>query len=262
MNQKDILKILNRYKSTIFSGIACIGVGVTAWLTHKATIDAIDKPKDRPLTEKLKDYGFPIASGLATIGCIAASRMIDAKDLAIVTSVGTATAKRYSDYKRKNIELNGVEKHQEILRELDVEEVNGRGITAESMCAMTSLGEDTSDEVFLFHDTITDTWFKSTLARVISAEYHLNRNMNGIPESCGMANVQMWCDLLGIENKHHDERGWAVNDCFQFLDFNNSEPVDIGDGLEVIIISCVWEPVLDYENVDCWDSWPVSEELI
>ena len=61
----------------------------------------------------------------------------------------------------------------------------------------------------------------------------------------------MWCDFLGIENEKKDTRGWVLCDCYQWIDFDISDPVDIGeDGLEAIIITAITSPIENYLDYD------------
>lgn len=263
-------KWISKNSSGILSVVACVGVVVTAALTFKGaikakeTIDEWTEEKRAELTtfEKVQASAPSlIPAGIAaagTIGCIVASHKIDQKHILTIAGAGAGIAKKYDDYRKANIEVNGKEAHDKVMEKLAVEKAKEQRISGDFMFNICDLNSSLDGEERLFYDSITETYFTSTLSRVMDAEYHMNRNMN-VEGGSGAVDVQMWCDFLGIENKHHDRRGWTICDDFTWLDFNNSDPVDIGDGIECIIISCMWSPIEDYEDFDLYDDWPMAE---
>lgn len=255
----DISKFLSRHSSDLLSLVACVGVAVTAALSFKGAIKAketmdewVEEKHDELTTvEKVQasaKHMIPAAvSGAATIGCIIVSHKIDKEHIAVLTASAAAVAKKYDDYRKTNIEVNGKEADDKVMEKLAVQKAEKSNICAESMCAMTSLNSGISKEEFLFHDDVTDQYFTSSLAQVLDAINNLNRNFTmGHPE----VDVQMWCDFLGIENKKKDTRGWVLCDDYTWIDFDISDPVEIDGGLEVITITPMMTPIPDYLDYD------------
>lgn len=255
----SISKWTSNHASGILSLVACVGVAVTAVLTYKGTIKAqksvkakIEEKQDELTTmETVKASAKPLApaaiSGVATIGCIVASHKIDKQHIAVLAASAAGVAKKYDDYRKTNIEVNGKEADDRVMQRLSVQNAKQSNLCSESLCQITSLNSKLSKEVFLFHDNITDQYFKSTLSQVLDAINCLNRNFTmGHPE----VDVCMWCDFLGIENKNKDTRGWVLCDDYTWIDFDISDPVEIEDGVEVIEISPIITPIKDYMNYD------------
>ena len=256
----DIKRWLSKNSTGILSAIACVGVVVTAVLTYKGTIKAQETVKEwteekrAELTpfEKVQASAKPLApaviSGIATMGCIVASHKIDKEHIAVIAASGAGIAKKYDDYRKANVEVNGKEAHDRVMEKLEAQKAEEANLCAESMFTVTSLNSKLSTEEFLFHDEVTDQYFTSSLAHVLDAINHLNRNFTmGHPE----VDVQMWCDFLGIINKKKDPRGWFLCDDYTWIDFDISNPVEIEDGMEVIAISPTVEPVPEYWDYDC-----------
>ncbi|MBO7449417.1 MAG: hypothetical protein J6U54_03530 [Clostridiales bacterium] len=253
--------------SGLLSFAASVGVVATAVLTGIATVKAMDEidewmdEKHDELTtfEKIqagaKHYVAAVGAGIATIICINESHRISKEEIALVTGAAVAATKRYDEYRKANIETNGREAHEKAMAKVAAVDAKDANIAASSLLMTCQTGESWENgKEQLFYDSITKQYFKSTLAKVMAAEYHINRNFtNGYPD----VNVQMWCDFLGIPNKNKDERGWTYNDEFSWLDFNNSKPRDIGDGVKASIIECAWTPIEGYLEYDCLhDEWP------
>lgn len=263
----DIGKWISRNKAGLLSAIACVGVVVTAVLAGKGaikakkTIDEWTEEKHEPLTKfetvqaSAPAFIGAAISGAATIGCVVAAQKINSKHIATITASAAMVAKKYDEYLKTNVKINGREAHEKVMQEMTAQDAKKRNLTSETFFTSCSTGSCWDDaEERLFYDTITGTYFRSTLARVIDAEYHMNHHFT----SGNDTNVQTWCDFLGIKDKknENDHRGWLICDDYQWIDFNNSRPVSIGDGMEVIIIEVVFNPIDDYYNFDCSEGWP------
>lgn len=256
----DIKRWLSKNSTGILSAVACIGVVVTAVLTYKGTIKAQKtieewtEEKRAELTpfEKVQASAKPLApaaiAAAATIGCIIKTECINKEHIAVVTASSVGLAKKYDDYRKTNIEVNGKEAHDRVIEKLEAQKAKETNLCAESMFEITSLNSKLSNEEFLFHDELTDQYFTASLAHVLDAINHLNRNFTmGHPE----VDVQMWCDFLGVTNKKNDKRGWFLCDDYTWIDFNISDPIEMEDGIEVISISTTVEPVPEYWDYDC-----------
>lgn len=255
----NISKWLSGNKSGILSLAACIGVVVTTVLTFKGaikakeTMDEWTEEKHDELTtvEKIQASAKPmigaVVSGAATIGLIVSAQKINKEQIALLAGSAAAISKRYDDYRKTNIKVNGMDAHERVLRELEAQKAEQANITSESMFQITTLNSKLSKEQFLFHDMLTDEYFEASLAQVLDAINGLNRNFTqGHPE----VDVQMWCDFLGIKNRKKDTRGWVLCDDYQWIDFNISDPTEIKDGVKVITIEPIITPIENYYNYD------------
>ena len=255
----NISKWMTKHSSGLLSLAACVGVLATAALTFKGAIKSKktmtewEEEKHEPLTkfEKVQasaKHMVPAAVVCAaTIGCIVGAQTINKEQIAAAIGAGDITAKKYDDYRKANIEVNGKDAHDKVVKRLRVQKAKQANITSESLCQITTLNSKLSKEEFLFHDDITDEYFTGTLAQVLDAINGLNRNFTmGHPE----VDVQMWCDFVGIENKKHDTRGWVLCDDYTWIDFDISDPIELEDGLEVIEITPVQTPIEGYQDYD------------
>ena len=261
-------KMISRNKSGILSMVACVGVAVTAALTYLGTVKATETVKQwtdekhgDPLTkfetvQATTPHLVPAAiAGAATIGCIVASHKISKKEVAAIAGVAAMATKQYDDYRNANIEANGMDAHERVLDKLGAKKAKDAHIHTCGIMYNTSLNATLDKQERLFYDTITGTYFTSTIARVMDAEYHMNRILANCEQEC---DVDTWCTFLGIPNSKKDNRGWCANDDFVWLDFNNTE-VDIGDGMTAVFIECVWSPIANYWDCPFEDGWPVYE---
>lgn len=261
----DFSKWITKNASGILSVAACVGVALTGVLTYVGTIKAQetikewteDKQDELTKFEKFQASVKPLAPATAamvgTVVCIAKARRIDKTHIATLGGTAAVMAKKYDDYRKANIRVNGRDAHEKVLEELMAKKAEESNIYSESFFEMMTLNSKLSKEEFLFYDDITDSYFTSSLAHVYDAINALNRNFT---MGYGETDVNMWCRFLGIENKNHDTRGWVLGDDFTWIDFNISDPIEIGDGMEVITISTTTTPIQDYLNYDpmddCW----------
>ena len=164
-------------------------------------------------------------SGGVTIGMIIFAHGIDRRAVMAASGAAVAASKMYTDYRDTNIKVNGIDAHRKVIDELNLQKADNGGITAECFGWLYDLNAGATDEdLRIFYDSVTKQYFKSTLSKVIEAEYHINRDLN----ICGggLALVERWCELLGIhcpdDIKH---LGWCVIDDFSWLDFSNLSPL-------------------------------------
>jgi hypothetical protein len=260
----NIKGFITKHAPTILSGLACIGVAVTAVLTHRAAIKAQatvkewteEKHEELTAFEKaqasVRHYIAPVVAGVVTIGCIVKAQSVNQKDIARLTAVSGIVGGAYEKYRRTNIQVNGKEADTRVIKELNAQKAEYSNIVAESLGTLYSLNSAMDTQERLFYDSITKQYFTSTLSRVIDAEYHLNRNfVQGHPE----VDVKMWCDFLGIKCPKDDNRGWVLVDDLTWLDFTNTDPTAYTDVSEyddpqpIVIEPCVM-PVDGYQDLD------------
>ena len=152
-------------KSVIFTALGCIGVGATASLAIKNTRD-YDK-KDEPVSkaETAKIYLPTIACGIATCGCIVASNIVSAKELAAaVTAVGVASAK-YRDLCDKIRD-----KHPQVYDEIQKDAIQRRASEKFAKKPVTN-----NDGSKLYYESFSESLFWATEAEALEAECELNK---------------------------------------------------------------------------------------
>lgn len=164
-------------------------------------------------------------SGGVTIGMIIFAHGIDRRAVMAASGAAVAASKMYTDYRDANIKVNGIDAHRKVIDELNLQKADNGGITSETFGWLYDLNAGASDEdLRIFYDSVTKQYFKSTLSKVIEAEYHINRDLN----ICGggLALVERWCELLGIHCPNDIKHlGWCVIDDFNWLDFSNLSPL-------------------------------------
>ena len=251
---------LKRNSPTILTVIAAVGVVGTTVTAIKAT------PKAMKLLEKASDekndeltklevvkiaapvYIPTMAIGVSTIACMFGANALNRKQQAALVSAYALVSNSYKEYKDKLKELYGEEAHQNIVDSIMKEKAKDVKITSESLCCASSLdvNEDES-AIRLFYDEFSQRYFESTLAKVVQAEYHLNRNFN-LRQYC---DVNEWYDFLGLPRTgSEDYIGWSAYKFYEdsmepWIEFNHRE-VQLDDGLTCIVIEFPIEPIIDF----------------
>ena len=257
--RKMFCKSLARLKKaspTILSCLGSAGVAVTAVLTARSTIKAVDlMERDRQKASKpeivkkcWKYYIPPAISGAATVLCVIGSNVLSNRQILSLTGAYTMLAKSYRDYRRAAKEVYGDDADDKIIAMTAKEQyISSNGII--SSMSLYDPGLDESDKV-LFFDSFANRYFTSTLSAVINAEYHLNRNL----ALRGCASLNEFYGFLGIDDvEGGDDVGWCIDKLLEdfecmWLDFNNI-PADIDDGtMECYIITAIVPPELNYDE--------------
>ena len=96
---------------------------------------------------------------------------------------------------------------------------------------------DTESERILCYDMFSKRYFNTTMAAVINAQYHINRNL----QLRGYCCLNEYYEFLGINGVDlGDEMGWNIQEMYEggemWLDFDNRKTA-LEDGLECVVIS-------------------------
>lgn len=225
---------IRKYSPVALSCVASVGVVVTTIVAVKATPKAMELikadsrknhdgdsnayTKKEAIASAWKCYIPAVAFGVSTIACIIGANALNRRQQAALTSAYAFVNNSYKEYKDKLKELYGEEAHQKIMRELAVEKAENIPIEAPTLCGNISLGfEDADNEELLFFDSIGNRYFTSTIARVLQAEYHFNRNfcLGWIPS------LNDFYEFLGLEKTEYgDTVGWTnSNGDYYWIDF-------------------------------------------
>lgn len=237
-------EFIERNLPKILSVLACGGVLGTTYLAVTNTAKAEEELKQervKSLMKSLDDYSelpeikkqrrdiylkhhvSTIASAVATCICIVGSNHLSEMHQAALISAYELINESYGQYRSKVIEHHGIEEHRKILNELAVERANPVNIYSRGSfgCPSLSTAElSKDDKLQLFYDGFSKRYFESTLARVMDAEYNLNRNFclgEAVP-------LNEWYEFLGLEQTiEGNELGWflGVEDEYLWLDFDH-----------------------------------------
>lgn len=248
---------LKKNSSTILSCIGVVGVVGTAITTGKAVIKAEkilekrkeEKGEDLTAAETIKAVGptyvAPVLIGASTIVCILGANIINRRTQASLMSAYALVNTSYKEYKDKLKELYGQEVHNNIVESLTVEKAKDVQINAECLmnnCNLELECEDKS-EAHLFYDEWSGRYFETTIEKLMSAEYHINRNF----VLRGHAFLGEFYEFLGLEETDFGNvAGWTVcDDEIYWIDFTHQK-VMIDDGLECYIVESVYPPTVDF----------------
>lgn len=231
-------------KNLFLGVVSIIGVGATAYFTHRSTLKAEEIIKNKKLNkedkkevikETYKVYIPAIVAGGATVCCIAGNMIINKQIQAGLIAAGGLIAKNHQKVLDKIKDVYGQEALDTIKNDIAVEGLsekesmaednNAPEIHATGFFTPTYLGKDDTAEKQLFYDSFGDRWFWARLSEVISAEYHLNRNF----VMSGCTTLNNFYDFLGIEaTRQGAYTGWEIDDDMYFIDFDNDECEDEG----------------------------------
>lgn len=198
----------------------------------------VDKltPKE-VITVTWKCYIPSIMFGLSTIVCIIGIHALDKRNQASLASAYAMLNEAYKQYRDTAKIVYGEDADAKIQAEIAKETfVSADGI------AVYSPDSDFSEKL-LFYDFFSKRYFESTLAAVLNAEYHINRNL----QLRGYSTINEFYKFLGLDGiEFGDEMGWGIDELITdfgclWLDFENHK-TKMEDGLECFIVSPIWEP--------------------
>ena len=235
---KTCVKFLRKHGGTILAVAASVGVGLTAYETHKAAVKAttlVVMNKAEPMSKKevvqecWKFYIPAAVLGGGTIACILGSNALNKKQIASLTAAYMALGKSYQQYRRQVAERIGSEAEADILEKSKVEE------PAEE------------DKKLLCYEPFSNRYFHATEAELYDAFYQMNRDfsLNG---EVSINNLYSYLGLDYLPEK--DDMGWCsdymINEWEYFwIDFvTNKQTTD--DGLEVYQVYAFQPPIPDY----------------
>lgn len=248
---------VKRNASTIMTCVGAAGVAVTSVMAVKATPKAMvlieeakeEKGDDLTKMEVVKAAGkvyIPtIIVGVSTITCIFGSNLLNKRQQASLASAYALLDSSYKEYKGKLKELYGEEAHNNIVNAIAVEKVKEDwGVSGSYFVGECDLStEEETGEPRLFYDEHSNRYFEATIERVMSAEYHLNRNFI----LRGYSYLNEFYEFLGLETTDYGSvLGWAPTDEGEYwIEFNHRK-VELEDGMICYIIEMPFEPRYDF----------------
>lgn len=216
-------KFAKQNSPEILSGMGIAGVGITAYLTAKATIKAVRhvdevearEGKNPDSKERVKEnaklvwkyYVPPVISGVVTVVAIAGGNRAGSHRTSAAVAAYSITEKAFSEYKEKVVEHLGDEKAQKLHDE--IVETKLRSSVDPTIHTVTHVtGQVLCCEMY------TMRYFRSDMERLRKVENELNRMINH-ERYVTMAELY---DMLGLENTSDcDRMGWDSDRLVEFL---------------------------------------------
>lgn len=231
---KTCAKFLRKHGGTILAVAASVGVGLTAYETHKAAVKAttlVVMNKDEPMTKKevvqecWKFYIPAAVLGGGTIACILGSNTLNKKQIASLSAAYMALGKSYQQYRRQVAERIGAEEEEKLRME-----------AAKETKAEDIQRDKDGDVIRLFYEPASKRYFHATMSRVIEASYYFNREL----ATNGCISVNEWCNYLCADEltitPEGDQMGWCLDQLIYdwdayWMDFEYDKQMT-DDGLE------------------------------
>lgn len=229
--------------------LSTAGVVATAVLSSKATLKASkvlaevnqdDAPMDRMEIVKTVApiYAPAIVIGLATVVCIGGMGVFSIRSSASIASAYTLLDQSYRQYRSAAKEVYGKD------ADAKIKAVKAKKIDVGSDCAnLYYPHKDRANNVVLFYDDYSQRYFNATMAAVMNAQYHVNRNLSLRGDVC----LNEFYDFLGLDQIDGGyDVGWNICKLSEeydttWLDFNN-QYVKLDDGMECYIITTMVTP--------------------
>ena len=250
MQKVKILKRVGRqlYRSspTILTVVASIGVIATTITAVQATPKAIKLLKEAELEKgenltKLEivrvaglTYIPSVLLGVSTIACIFGANALNQKKQASLMSAYVMLNESYKQYRKSAKTVYGEDADDKIHAEMAKDAMVS---SSDWGYQVYNMDMDSESERLLFYDLASKKYFRTTMAAVLNAQYHVNRNL-AIRGDCSLNEYLSFLGVEGIDGG--DDLGWDISymveemDCY-WLDFDNYKST-LEDGLECIII--------------------------
>lgn len=238
---------LRQLSPAILTTLGILGVVGTAATAVKATpraLKLIKIRKEELKTDKLeprelvrvswKCYIPSALIGAGTVACIVGIGVIDRRNQAALTSAYAMLNESYKQYRQAAKKVYGDDADNKIHAEMAKDAMIH---TSDWGYQVYNMDMDSDSEKLLFYDLTTRRYFTTTMAAVLNAEYHINRNL----ALRGECSLNEWMSFLGLDDvENGDEMGWDINKMVEemdsyWLDFDNQKTL-LEDGLECITI--------------------------
>ena len=241
---KRIGRQLCRSSPTILTVVASVGVIVTTITAVRATPKAIKLMKEEELEKgenltKLEivrvagpTYIPSVLLGVSTIACIFGANALNQKKQASLMSAYAMLNESYKQYRKSAKTVYGEDADDKIHAEMAKDAMV---YSYDWGYQVYNMDMDSESERLLFYDLASKKYFRTTMAAVLNAQYHVNRNLS-IRGDCSLNEYLSFLGVEGIDGG--DDLGWDITymvEEMDWLDFDNYKST-LEDGLECIII--------------------------
>ena len=238
---------LRRSSPTNLTALGIVGVVGTAVMAVRATPKAlklIKAKKDELETDKLtpmelvqttwRCYIPSALIGVGTITCIVGIGVMDKRNQAALTSAYTMLNESYKQYRQAAKKVYGEDADNKIHTEMAKD---AKVASSDWGYQVYNMDMDPASEQLLFYDLTSKKYFTTTMAAVLNAQYHVNRNLS-LRGDCSLNEYLSFLGVDGVDKG--DEVGWDISYMVEelesyWLDFDNYKTI-LEDGLECIII--------------------------
>lgn len=238
----------SRNGSTILTCMGGVGLVATAVLTAQATPKAmtrVENARDEKGEELTKvetviaaapAYIPPVITGIAALACMFGATSLNKRQQASLVSAYALLDNSYKEYKKKVGELYGEDANGKVKEEIAKDKYKESELKP-------------SGDLKLFYDDFSGRLFESTIEKVQTAEYNINRDLS----MQGYATLNEFYDYLGlVPIEGGGDLGWSAAMNFdyywqQWIDFGHHKTT-MGDDLECIMITMFSEPTLGWEE--------------
>lgn len=238
---------LRRSSPTILTALGIVGVVGTTVMAVRATPKAlklIKAKKDELETDKLtpmelvqttwRCYIPSALIGVGTITCIVGIGVMDKRNQAALTSAYTMLNESYKQYRQAAKKVYGEDADNKIHTEMAKD---AKVASSDWGYQVYNMDMDPASEQLLFYDLTSKKYFTTTMAAVLNAQYHVNRNLS-LRGDCSLNEYLSFLGVDGVDKG--DEVGWDISYMVEelesyWLDFDNYKTI-LEDGLECIII--------------------------
>lgn len=242
----------------IFTCLSAAGMVTTVVFAVKATPKAVrlieekKKTEERELTKceivnaTWKCYIPTFLMGASTLACMFGTAALGKKQQTAYLGAYSLLDTTFKQYRGKVSELYGEETDTGIQAAV----INERPKNFVSVCDdLTIYPQFSDDEEYptegkvVFYEQHRDEFFETTMAEVVLAESHLNRNFN----LRGTVTLNEFYGFLGLPLTNiGDALGWSQADGYCWIDFMHYKR-KLDDGMEYYIISPQFAPTADFE---------------
>lgn len=239
---------------TFMGAVGVIGTAVSAVRATPKALRLIKEKKDELKTDELtvaelvqtagQCYIPTALIGLGTITCIVGIGALERRNRAALTSAYALLNESYKEYRQAAKKVYGEDADSKIHAEM----AKDAGVAScDWGYQVYNMDMDPESERLLFYDLASKRYFNTTMAAVLNAQYHVNRNIM----INGYCSLNEYLSFLGIEGaKDGDDIGWDVDhiaDCtdIYWVDFDNQKTT-LEDGLECIVIDTITPREIEY----------------
>ena len=256
------------FSTILLTAVSVVGVVATAYLAAKETPKALElikheeeEVKYEPLTtfEKVQvtipAYKWAIAAGIATIATVIFANVSSLKEVAALSAACAGLGEGFRKYKDKVADIFGEEADFAIREGISHDE---HPLAVDAF--------DENERLFCFNDGVEDRFFTSTMAKVIAAEYELNKRLS----TKYIVSLSDFYKLIGLEDLNNSEQlGWTYDMLCNWynnpwIDFENClvESYD-PDTPNYIDITPLTEPAAGYDSgKDEWEYYMTHKYLM
>jgi hypothetical protein len=241
----NIVARLKRSAPAILTFVGAVGVVATAVMAVRETPKAVrllgkakeQKGGDLTKLETAKIaapvYIPAIAVGVSAIVCIFGANVLNKRSQASLASAYGLLSQSYKRYKDSTKAVYGDDADSRI----KAQAAESTYVSAGGM-SLYSEALDPESERVLCYDMFSQRYFTATMASVLNAQYHINRNLS----LRGSVNVNEFYGFLGIDKVDYGcEIGWEMDKLMEYgllwLDFDNTR-AKMEDGMECVVIDC------------------------